>query len=141
MKKTLITAFALSISVIFNANAGSTALNEYGWKNPNTSTPARGDISTTAQGDISSLQNTIDEFGNPITPSAETPEMCTQLCPGYSSSIVDCPEGYEIKTCNVSNCYNYNKCEVSPCQSGYDRKIKDCPIISQPDNFHCTKCK
>ncbi len=141
MKKTIIMACVLTLSFVFNAHAGSTSLNEYGWGNPNTGTTARGDTTASVQQYTPSLQNTIDEFGNPITPSAETPEMCTQLCPGYSSSIVDCPEGYEIKTCNVSNCYNYNKCEASPCKSGYDRKSKDCPIIAQPDNYHCTKCK
>lgn len=87
------------------------------------------------------LRSTLDEFGRPIAGSSSEVDMCVQLCPGYSSAITECPEGFDLVTCEVSSCANYNKCEQNPCKQGYDRSFKDCPIVAQPDNYHCTKCK
>lgn len=87
------------------------------------------------------IRNAIDEFVNPISATATSPDMCVQLCQGYSATITECPEGYDMITCETVNCNNYHKCEPSPCKTGYDRAFKDCPIMAQPDNYHCTKCK
>ena len=90
---------------------------------------------------IAGIRGAIDEFGNPISGATGSANMCTQLCTGYSATITECPDGYEMLTCEATNCSNYHKCEESPCAPGYDRSSKDCPIIVQPDNYLCTRCK
>ena len=89
-------------------------------------------------------QNTarkVDEFGKAIGSGSAENQMCLQMCPGYSSSVTDCPEGFELLTCEAANCAEYRKCEQSPCAPGYDLSLKDCPIAVQPGTYHCSKCK
>lgn len=83
----------------------------------------------------------LDEFGNPISGKSGKSPVCQKACPGYATSIVECPNGYELKTCEETNCYEYHICEKSPCLPGYDTRLKDCPIAVQPDNYLCSKCK
>ena len=134
-----IIAMALSLSSFTNAHASSAPLNEYNWQMPNTSTPARGQTV--------SARNMIDEFGNPISanqggsPSLQTLPICEQNCPGFSSDITECSDGYRLISCPVTGCFQYNKCEPIPCAPGYDTSYKDCPIYVQPDNYLCSKCK
>ncbi len=96
---------------------------------------------STAFNAIADIRGAIDEFGKPIAGSSGASDMCTQLCQGYSATITECPEGYEMLSCESVNCANYHKCEASPCAPGYDRSFKDCMIVAQPDNYQCTKCK
>ncbi len=84
----------------------------------------------------------VDKFGNPTASGKNAlAKMCMQNCPGYSVSVKECPDGFDLVTCEASNCGDYHKCEQSPCAPGYSTTLKDCPIAVQPDNYLCSKCK
>lgn len=133
MKKIFVISSIIALGYASMTYAASSPLNEHNWSMPNTeSTPAP---------KSGRLRNNIDEFGNPMTPNNNASSSCAQACIGYSSTISDCPEGYVLTTCQAPGCYNFNKCEPSPCAPEYDSRLKDCPIDVQPDNYLCTKCK
>lgn len=128
MKKTLLLALSFTLLAFGNAQAASSPLNEYNWGMPNNgAAPQQGKPKT-------------DEFGRALNGKAAN-NACTASCPGYSSTITECPDGFEMVTCGKPSCFEYHKCEQSPCAPGYDTSYKDCPIIVQPDNYLCSKCK
>ena len=65
---------------------------------------------------------------------------CQNACPGYTLSPV-CPDGMEARSCLQNDCSAYKRCEGTPCQEGFDTKVKACDIDIQIDNYFCSKCK
>lgn len=136
MKKIFLTALVLSLYSWSNVEAASGSINQNNLDMQS--------LSTSTRGETISPRRLIDEFGNPISGSATTEEgqqICTQSCIGYSTSISQCPDGFELKTCQTPGCFTYHKCEQSPCAYGYDTSYKECPIEVQADNYLCSKCK
>ncbi len=122
-KKLLFLAIALASFGAGRVWASTTHLSEFNWDNPSGNTG----------------RSAVDEFGQPLN-NGSANNSCTQKCPGYSMTVTECSDGYELKTCNDQACVEYHKCEATGCAPGFDTEYKDCPIEVQEDNYMCSKC-